>query len=185
MAYACKTRFLRLSCPEIGKLILTRKVPYFVCHVNTRDNFALRCKMRFKEMSWKSDLIALVFGMLLILVTFNDSHLIGNIGNLDSIFGPGAWQLLDVAYALCPIVVFLLYGLAKGGLRINARTVAIFLSFLVVSALISVDDVAFVLHFSITLPKSYWVAVEWFYPIYSIFAFFVFGRECQVKEMAG
>jgi hypothetical protein len=139
--------------------------------------------MRFKEMSWKSDVIALVFGMLLILVTFNDSHLAGNVGNLDSIFGHGAWQLLDVAYALCSIVVFLLYGLAKGGLRFNVRTIAVFLSFLVASALISIDDIAFVLHLSIALPKSYWVAVEWFYPIYSILALFVFGRESQVKKM--
>jgi hypothetical protein len=139
--------------------------------------------MRFKEMSSKSDMIALVFGMLLILVTFNDSHLTGNIGNLDSIFGLAAWQLLDAAYALTSIAVFLLYGLAKGGLRINARTIAIFLSFLITSALINIDDIAFVLHLPITPPKSYWVAVEWFYPIYSILALFVFGKESQAKKM--
>jgi hypothetical protein len=136
-------------------------------------------------MSLKSDVMALVFGMLLVLVTFNDSHLVGNVGNLDSIFGHGAWQLLDVVYIVASIAVFLLYGLAKGGLRISVRTIVVFLSFLVASALISIDDIAFVFSLSITPPRSYWVAVEWFYPIYSVVAFFLFGRESQVKKMAG
>jgi hypothetical protein len=127
--------------------------------------------------------MTLVFGMLLILVTFNDSHLTGSIGNLDSILGHAAWPLLDAAYPVSSIVVFLLYGLAKGGLRISVRTVAIFLSFLIVSALISVDDIALVLHLSITPPKSYWVAVEWLYPIYCSLALFVFGRESEVRSM--
>jgi hypothetical protein len=139
----------------------------------------------FREMSLKSDVMALVFGMLLVLVTFNDSHLVGNVGNLDSIFGHGAWQLLDVVYIVASIAVFLLYGLAKGGLRISVGTIVVFLSFLVASALISIDDIAFVFSLSITPPRSYWVAVEWFYPIYSVVAFFLFGRESQVKKMAG
>ena len=45
------------------------------------------------------------------------------IGNLDTIFGIGAWQLLDVAYPVASIAVFLLYGRAKGGLRISALTI--------------------------------------------------------------
>jgi hypothetical protein len=134
-------------------------------------------------MSSKSDMIALVFGMLLILVTFNDSHLVGNVGNLDSIFGHAAWQVLDVAYVVASIAVFLLYGLAKGGLRINWRTIAIFLSFLIASTLISIDDIAFVLHLSITPSKAYWIAVEWFYPIYSSLALFIFGRESRAKKI--
>jgi hypothetical protein len=136
-------------------------------------------------MSLKSEVLALVFGMLLILVTFGDAHLTSHVGNLDVIFGHASWPLLDVVYPLASIAVFLLYGRVKGGLRINALTVGVFLSYLVVLALISLDDIAVVLRLSVTLTKAYWIAVEWFYPLYSIFAFFIFGRANQAEKITG
>jgi hypothetical protein len=128
-------------------------------------------------MGLKSEIIAVTFGVLLILVTFGDAHLVGYVGNLDSIFGPAFWKPLDVLYALVSIVVFLLYGKVKGGLRLDAVTMLMLLSYLFALALISLDDVGLVLNLQITMPKGYWIAVEWFYPIYSTIAFFIFGRE--------
>ncbi|MGB8780362.1 MAG: hypothetical protein WCD81_06905 [Candidatus Bathyarchaeia archaeon] len=127
-------------------------------------------------MGFKSEITALAFGALLILLTFGDAHLVGYVGNLDVIFGHAFWKPLDVLYALASIVVFLLYGKVKGGLRFNVVTMLVLLSYLFALALISLDDVALVLNLQITLSKGYWIAVEWFYPIYSGIAFFIFGR---------
>jgi hypothetical protein len=127
-------------------------------------------------MGLKSEIIALTFGVLLILLTFGDAHLAGSVGNLDVIFGHAFWKPLDVLYALASIVVFLLYGKIKGGLRFNVATTLVLLSYLFALALISLDDVGLVLHLQITMPKGYWIAVEWLYPIYSTIAFFIFGR---------
>jgi len=127
-------------------------------------------------MGLKSEIVALTFGMLLILLTFGDAHLVDYVGNLDSIFGGFFWKPLDILYALVSIVVFLLYGKVKGGLRFNAVATLVFLSYLFAVALISLDDIGLVLHLQTTMPKAYWIAVEWFYPIYSSIAFFIFGR---------
>jgi hypothetical protein len=127
-------------------------------------------------MGLKSEIIVLAFGVLLVLLTFGDAHSVGYVGNLDSIFGLAFWKPLDVLYVLASIVVFLLYGKVKGGLRFNVVTVLVFLSYLFALALISLDDIVLVLNLQITLSKSYWIAVEWFYPIYSSIAFFIFGR---------
>jgi len=134
-------------------------------------------------MRLKSEVLALAFGMLLILVTFGDAHLARHIGNLDTIFGLGFWRLLDVLYPLLSICVFLLYGREKGGLKINPLTVGLFISYLVALALVSVDDIALVLNLPITPPRTYWIAMEWFYPIYSIIAFFIFGRANQLEKL--
>jgi len=122
--------------------------------------------------------------MLLILLTFGDSHLVGYVGNLDSIFGHFFWKPFDVMCPLASIAVFLLYGRVKGGLRFNAVTMLVFLSYLFALALISLDDIATVLSLQITLSKDYWVAVEWFYPIYSSIAFFIFGRANEFEKKA-
>ena len=127
-------------------------------------------------MGLKSEIIALAFGALLILLTFGDAHLVSYVGNLDSIFGSFFWKPLDVMYAVASILVFLLYGKVKGGLRFNAVTMLVFLSYLFALALISVDDISLVLNLHITMSNGYWIAVEWFYPIYSSIAFFIFGR---------
>jgi hypothetical protein len=79
-------------------------------------------------------------------------------------------------YPLASIAVFLFYGKVKASLRPNVATILVFLSYLLALALISLDDIAIVLNLQITLSKDYWIAVEWFYPIYSSIAFFIFGR---------
>lgn len=147
-----------------------------------RDAFCamLRDKLgRIKDVSLKSELIALAFGMLLILETFGDAPLVWHIGNLDTIFGLAFWQFLDTMYPIASIAVFLLYGKAKGGIRINMVTVGLFASYIFALMLMSFDDVIIGLHLSIMLTKSYWAAIQWFYPIYSIIAFFLFGRANQ------
>jgi hypothetical protein len=137
-----------------------------------------------ENMGLKTEIIALTFGALLILLTFGDSHLVRYVGNLDTTFGLTFWKLLDVLYPLVSIVVFLLYGKVKGGLRFNVVTMLVFLSYLFALALISLDDIVLVLKLQITLSKDYWIAVEWFYPIYSSIAFFIFGRANEVEKTA-
>jgi len=124
----------------------------------------------------KTEVTALCFGALVILLTFGDSHLAPNVGNLDTIFGVYFWKALDITYAFASIFVFLLYGKLKNGLKLNLATVLIFLSYLLVFVLISIDDICQVLGLGITLPVDYWKVIEWIYPIYSIIAFFAFGR---------
>ncbi len=132
--------------------------------------------------SLQAEILALAFGMLLILITFGDNHLVWNIGNLDTIFGRTFWRVFDVLYPLASILVFLLYGKAKGGLRISTLTIAAFLSYLIVLTLVIIDDVAVVLNLPITPTTSYWTVVEWIYPIYSSLAFFIFGELNHSEE---
>jgi hypothetical protein len=139
-------------------------------------------------MSLKTEIIALSFGLFIILLNFGDSHLTPStarivVGNLDTIFGssPWIWRPLDVLYVLVSILLFLLYGKMKGGLKLNPVTVLLFISYLFALALISIDDISDVLNLHLIMPIAYWIAVEWFYPVYSIIAFFVFGKanECD------
>jgi hypothetical protein len=134
------------------------------------------------KMNWKSEIIAFAFGMLLILITFGDSHLVSNIGNLDTVFGESYWKLIDVIYPAAAIIFFLLYGKVKGGITINVKTTFLFVSYLIVLALISQDDLALVLHVSKIYNSLYWTVVEWIYPIYSVIAFFLFGELNQVSK---
>ncbi len=138
-----------------------------------------------RSLSLRSEVLALAFGVFVVLLVFGDSHLIGYIGNLDTIFGVTYWKLVDVFYPVGAIAVFLLYGKTKGGLRINVLTIAMLLSFLVALALIDLDDIVLVLNLNITPVKSYWVAAELFFPIYSVIAFFVFGKANQIEKTAG
>ncbi len=137
-------------------------------------------------MALRSEILALAFGALLILMTFGDSHLLvegGNIvvGNLDTIFGFALWKAIDVIYPAALIAVFLLYGWTKGSgkLRLNPATTALFVSFLAVLALISIDDIAIVLNLPFEPPQIYWAAVYFVFPVYSAIAFFAFGRANQ------
>jgi len=133
-------------------------------------------------LSLKSEVLTFFFGMLVILVTFGDSRFhIGtvgaSIGNLDSILGQRLWPVLDVFYPLATIVVFLLYGWSKQGrLRISSRTIFLFLSFLAALTLIIIDDITNSFRLTVHLPQLYWSVVSWAYPIYSAFAFFLFGK---------
>ncbi len=137
-------------------------------------------------MKLRSDILSFAFGVLLILVTFGDDHLgrIGGVtvGNLDTIFGLTLWPVMDVVYPLATIAVFLLFGWAKGRrLRINWVTMSLFSLFVLALALISIDDIEISLNqigfsFSLQLPRIYWVAISWIYPLFSVAAFFAFGK---------
>jgi hypothetical protein len=133
-------------------------------------------------MSYRSEILAFAFGVLLIFLTFGDDYLSKNIGNLDTIFGLGLWPVLDVVWPVATIAIFLLYGREKGnGLKINPTTVLLFLSFLIVLALIDADDIALILRIPFNEPKTYWIIVMWVYPVYSGVAFFLFGKMNQTK----
>ena len=61
----------------------------------------------------KSDFLAMLFGMVMILIIFGDSLPVPNAGNLDTIFGKTWWPTMDVIYPLASIVIFLFYGNRK------------------------------------------------------------------------
>jgi drug/metabolite transporter (DMT)-like permease len=126
----------------------------------------------------KSEVLALVFGMLIILVTFGDSRVYPLVGNLDNIFGPSLWRFMDVLYPLASIMIFLLHGRVKGSLRIHTLTVLIFLVFLMALSMIIIDDIFIVMHHSIELPDNYWVIASWVYPFVSASSFLAFGWLC-------
>ena len=140
-------------------------------------------------MTLRSDVLAFVFGALVILVTFGDDYLRveggrTTVGNLDTIFGFGAWPILDAVYFGASIAVFLLYAWTKGGgrLRFNLASILTFVSFLVVLTSISIDDVARVLRLPLHPPVVYWDVVSWVYPACSLVAFFLFGIANQSKK---
>ncbi len=140
-------------------------------------------------MTLRSEVLAFLFGALVILVTFGDDYLRVEggritVGNLDTIFGLGLWQILDVVYFGASIAVFLLYGWTKrdGRLRLNLESVLLFASFLALLALISIDDAARVLHLSFNPPTVYWSVVSWVYPAGSFVAFFLFGIANKPKK---
>ena len=140
-------------------------------------------------MGLKSEILAFLFGILLILLTFGDSRFhipkTGSaIGNLDSIFGPLFWPVLDIIYPLATITVFLLYGWSKQEkLRINPSTILLFLSFLAVLMLMIIDDIAGGIGlYAIHLPQLYWDIISAVYPIYSALAFFLFGKAHAKRE---
>ncbi len=144
-------------------------------------------------MRFRGEVLAFAFGVLLILVTFGDDNLgrIGGvtIGNLDTIIGRVMWPVLDVVYPLTTITVFLLFGLVKGGrLRTEWDTLFLFSSFLLVLALINIDDIIIGLNragfvFSLFLSRLYWAAISWIYPVYSAAAFFLFGRLHEKRRL--
>jgi len=130
----------------------------------------------------KCEITALAFGVILILITFGDSHLTANVGNLDTIFGTAHWKMLDIFLPSASIFLFLLYGKLKGGFKFSLVTIAIFVSYIAVLALVILDDVSEALNLSINLTRNYWVAVEWIYPLYSFVAFFLFGSANHSSE---
>ena len=146
-------------------------------------------------MSLKTEILSLIFGALLLFVTFGDDYLtsaIGlRVGNLDAAFGLRLWPSTDVIYPLATIAVFLVYGWAKGGrLKMTRITVLLFLSFLAVLALMILDDITVGLdrvsiEVQTNLPEIYWVVISSVYPIYSAIAFFLFGREHEREARRG
>jgi len=135
-------------------------------------------------MGLRSEICALIFGALLILVTFGDNYISRGgyvqIGNLDTIFGHGLWPVVDVIYPLAAITVFVLYGWSKKGkIRVKATTVLLFISFIAVLSLMIIDDISRVLQLNIHPSQTYWNIISWVYPIYSSIAFFLFGKANQ------
>ncbi len=127
-------------------------------------------------MTLKSEVLALFFGMLLILITFGDAYLKPFIGNLDTIFGLQFWKAIDTIYPLASIAVFLLYGWIKGkGLRVNFTTIFLLFSFLSVLFLINIDDFFQVFNIAIKPSGTYWVLMMWVYPVWAGVAFVLFG----------
>jgi len=129
----------------------------------------------------KSEFLALGFGVLLVLVTFGDDHLgmaVGiALGNLDTMLGKTLWPIMDTIYPLATIAFFLLYRFEKqGNLRIDLKSALIFISFLLAMSLMNVDDFALVLNVRAQFPIAYWVTISLIYPLYGLFAFFLFGN---------
>jgi hypothetical protein len=128
-------------------------------------------------MSLRSEILALAFGALLILVTFGDGHIYWFVGNLDTIFGLAFWHALDTFYPVASVAVFLLYGWVKGnGLKFKTTTILLFVSFVTLVMLINIDDVASLLNAKLMPPEAYWSVIMWVYPFYSSIAFFFFGK---------
>ena len=133
-------------------------------------------------MNWKSEILALVFGMLIILIVFGDAVQVSWVGNLDTIFGLTYWHLMDLMYPLASIVVFLLYGRSKGSIRLSGAGVLLFFVFVIAIAIIQFDDICIVLNHSIELPDVYWTIARWLYLFAALSTFFAFGRVCNNKS---
>ena len=123
----------------------------------------------------KSEVLALVFGMLIILITFGDARVNPLVGNLDNIFGRFFWPSTDVLFPLALIIVFLLYGKVRGGLRIHVLTIAVFLIFLMSLAVIIIDDIFEVLQISMKWPHMYWGIAQWVFPFVAASSFIALG----------
>ena len=143
-------------------------------------------------MKWKSESLALVFGMLIILIIFGDAAWVSGVGNLDTIFGQTYFPLMDILYPLASIVVFLLYGKSKGNHHFRRYSILLFLGFLVALIIMIFDDfvniphhIAYdILHNSameeqFTLPAIYWAIARLLYLFTSITTFFAFGQSCK------
>jgi hypothetical protein len=134
--------------------------------------------------NWKSESLALIFGMLVIFMIFGDAAQVNWVGNLDYAFGHIFWPATDVIYPLASVVVFLLYGRSKGILRLHRSSILLFIAFLISILIIQLDDLFVVLNHPIELSAIYWTAARWFYPIAAITTFFAFGHSCKNKGTA-
>jgi hypothetical protein len=145
-------------------------------------------------MGFRKEILAFVFGVLLILVTFSDDH-IGRIagvpvGNLDTIFGVGLWPVLDVVYPLASVAVFVLHGWGKGvKFKVKSASTFVFASFVVLLGLLNADDFIIGLnHLGLNLmvypSQEYWVIISWLYPVYAIVAFFMFEKMLSFNKKA-
>jgi ABC-type xylose transport system permease subunit len=141
-------------------------------------------------MNFKPMILSLAFGMLLILMDFNDNSPISpSIGNLDQIFGPRMWYPVEAIYPLASIAVFLLFGFEcrnigrkeqkKTPERLGYQLVLTAMTFVAYLALLGLDDfddISKVLNLHLILGMNYWFATEAIYPVGSIILFLVFGK---------
>lgn len=130
-------------------------------------------------MDWKSEILALVFGVLIILIIFGDAAQLSWVGNLDTIFGVTYSSLMDIIYPLASIVIFFLYGKTKGNLDLKLRSIVLFVAFLIAILIMQFDDIFEVLNHPIILPVIYWTIARWVYLFTALTTFFAFGRSCK------
>ena len=130
-------------------------------------------------MNWKSESLALVFGVLIILIVFGDTAQLSWVGNLDTIFGVAFSSLMDIIYPLASIVIFILYGKAKGSLHLQRSSIMLFVAFLIAILIMQFDDIFEVLNHPIILPVIYWTIARWLYLFTALITFFAFGRSCK------
>jgi len=133
-------------------------------------------------MNWKSESLALVFGMLIIFMIFGDAALLDWVGNLDYAFGHIFWPATDLIFPLSSILVFLLYGWSKGGLHLQRTSILLFLAFLTAIIIMQFDDIFVVFNHPITLPTIYWTTARILYLFTALTTFFAFGRSCKNKS---
>jgi hypothetical protein len=131
------------------------------------------------KMSWKSEALALAFGMFIILIIFGDSTSINGVGNLDTIFGQRFWPWMDVIYPLASVIIFLGYGKSKGAIKLRPKSSLLFLIFLASLILIQFDDIFVVINHPIHLSDEYWTTARWIYFVVAISSLFTFGKECE------
>ncbi len=150
-----------------------------------KQRYKLLCVFKFARnqedlnlKNTKNEILALLFGAFVILLTFGDNRLEATIGNLDTVFGLQLWPIMEIIYPAALIVIFLYYGQTKNGgkLRINFKTILPLIVFLASLTLISLDDVFQVLNVSIMFLKIYWIVITWLFPLLSCFTFFIFGK---------
>ena len=134
-------------------------------------------------MNWKSESLALVFGVLIILIIFGDAAQVSWVGNLDTIFGLTYWHLMDVIYPLASIMVFLLYGKSKGSLGFRRGSILLFIAFVIAIVVMQLDDAFVVLRHPIELPDAYWPIARCLYLFTAITTFFAFGQSCKNKGL--
>ena len=129
-------------------------------------------------MNWKSEILALTFGMLMILVIFGDQAQIG-VGNLDTIFGQNLYPLMDVIYPLASMAIFILYGKSSGKIEFRFRSNLLLFTFLAAQIVIQLDDIFAVFSHPIALPNVWWLAARLLYLFIAPVTFFTFGVTCE------
>jgi hypothetical protein len=137
--------------------------------------------MSIRNSNWKSELLALVFGLLMVLVIFGDQAGVTGVGNLDTIFGSSRWFLMDIVYPLSSLIVFLIYGKSKGRLEINRRSVLTLLAFLVAQIVIQFDDFVVLFYREVAFPQIYWTVIRLVYLFAAPGAFLAFGSACAAN----
>jgi hypothetical protein len=135
-------------------------------------------------MNWKSEVLALAFGALIVCEIFGDQWFFRGVGNLDSIFGTANWAYrgMDVFYPLASLGVFLLYGRSKGPIPISLASAVLLAVFLIALVVMQFDDLFVAFYHTITLPSAYWAFARLFYLAASISTFFLFGALCGRKR---
>ncbi len=108
------------------------------------------------QLKFKTEALALLFGVLIIMLDFGDNHMGQNIGNLDTIFGLRLWPLMGVIYPLAAILIFIAYGQTKksGNSNFSLKAVAPLAVFVLALFLVCIDDISDVLNLGLKFPEN-------------------------------